>query len=1703
MSKKQIIIVLAAPGNGGERVAACLAAYKETKKGQKDDLDTALQTSLDEGHVTRPECVFDPILERLFDDLNIAPGDTIPEDILTSSKTRRHRQDMRKTAYGLARKGFPVILAHTASASLVPFLTEAFEESEIQLRYVLVSSNALQVHDALIEDDPASRFNPAAPMLTWSASMVNALKLANTSDPGLFHLNYSAFLARPRKTLYALLEALDMKRCSGSETHIDDIAGIISRLDQSDRAYTGKDVERHEDFPVFIRDLNALLEGLPHCETIEGEKTLSKIKPFIAGFDDFSFFANTSQKDTKRSEELLAQSRDNDEQKALLESTNNELLEKISTLTNNNEKLEEDQSRAKARIDELLIELETARNSNNEQIGILSEKNQQLTLTVEDNEEALAQMQKLMEQNRIAHDEKMRALELDNAVLNERTKGSDKLVEELRKERAHDRQRSNIERASLLKEKKLQDQVISELREKLTGPQPSSDTDTTHNETSTLPFNNTSPDQRAQIERELETRIEESERLAREKEADLTARIDSAEREIEEKTATLEELKIAAQVSRNEVDAIKSSTSWKISAPVRGLKTAAKNPAGAAKSGVRRSARLVRNIIATPFRGARSAARQFNTPTNRLQNGDLGNDDGQPGAVDFVDGHLTQNLSGCVPISAVTPPEKLEARAIAFYLPQFHTIPENDEWWGKGFTEWTNVAPAQPQFPGHYQPHIPSDLGMYNLETDEDILHRQTKMAALHGLSGFAFYFYWFGGKRLLETPLQRYLKDDTIDFPFCLCWANENWSRRWDGLDSELLISQNHSPQDDIAFISHLSQYLTDPRYIRINGKPLLLVYRPGILPNAKATSDRWREWCLKNDIGEIYIAYTQGFDKQNPTKFGFDAAIEFPPNNHHLIGTPSLLGKHRRKFKGKVFDWRDLVKRSQNYPETNYKLFRGITPSWDNTARRNNHSTVLLNSNPVDYYRWFKNAVDDTKTRFSNDQERLIFVNAWNEWAEGAHLEPDEKYGYAWLEATRRAVAPQSVSEIVPPYKNATAPQIEQTELGGESLKKKIIVVTHDLYKHGAQYLCLNFAKTLSQKFNREVHIISGEDGPLRGEFEKYAQVTILAKTEDPAKINTKLQALSIQGFDHAFMNSAASGWLGPYFSDNHISFIGLVHELPSIIHSMGLGKNLQDFQTHAKHVVFPANIVRDKATQFLREKEWHNALILPQGVYKTDAMLDWADKEKAKAKICKRLKIPKDSKIVLGVGFADHRKGIDLFLKWAIAAITNRKDLYFVWIGEIAQDMKQEVDKILKTAGRAKSRIHLPGFSTQTHDYYLAANVYALSSREDPFPSTALEALNAGTPVIMIKDTGGIEDLTPHDCVIAIENDEDASFTHAIEPLLGNPKHLQELGNKGPALIGEKFGFCSYVGDLLDVLESDEAKAPGVSVVVPNYNYERHLEKRLNSIIQQKLPPREIIFLDDASSDKSIGMAKRILSDCGIRHRIIINKENSGNVFAQWQKGVALANHDIVWIAEADDWADLDFLGKMAPQFINPDLVLAYSQSKQVNEKGKVIAENYQDYVRDISAIKWTKDFTQTGQTEITEGLAIKNTIPNVSGVLFRTNNLKKLLEKDVEFAKRFRTAGDWYVYVNLLREGNVHFNATPLNYHRRHENSVTISQFNIDDLKEIADMQRYIAKEFNLDKKERTASRAYLSYLVDHFQLTDQYSSNDIDAVISNT
>ncbi|MFN9694734.1 MAG: glycoside hydrolase family 99-like domain-containing protein [Synechococcaceae cyanobacterium] len=337
-------------------------------------------------------------------------------------------------------------------------------------------------------------------------------------------------------------------------------------------------------------------------------------------------------------------------------------------------------------------------------------------------------------------------------------------------------------------------------------------------------------------------------------------------------------------------------------------------------------------------------------------------------------------------------------RLIAFFLTQYHPIPENDEWWGKGFTEWTNVTKAKSLFKGHYQPHLPADLGFYDLRMRET-RHEQVKLAKQYGIDGFCYYYYWFSGRRILHRPLEDMLADKDHDMPFCLCWANENWSRRWDAAEHEVLLAQKYMPEDSLEFIKSLDPYLRDPRYILKDGKPLIIVYRPQHLPDARETAAVWRQYCQEVGIGEIHICAALTHGNLDHQQFGFDSGVEFPPHNLESIWIQQQISFYE-EFSGLVCQYKDLA---ELYLAREYEgsVYRGVFPSWDNTARRAHRSLIILNGTPANYEYWLASTID----RVKNDplSRDFVFINAWNEWAEGCHLEPDRRWGRSFLESTR----------------------------------------------------------------------------------------------------------------------------------------------------------------------------------------------------------------------------------------------------------------------------------------------------------------------------------------------------------------------------------------------------------------------------------------------------------------------------------------------------------------------------------------------------------------------------------------------------------------------------------------------------------------------------------------------------------------------------
>ncbi len=1013
-----------------------------------------------------------------------------------------------------------------------------------------------------------------------------------------------------------------------------------------------------------------------------------------------------------------------------------------------------------------------------------------------------------------------------------------------------------------------------------------------------------------------------------------------------------------------------------------------------------------------------------------------------------------------VPILADASVIQAPVRAICFYLPQFHPIPENNEWWGDGFTEWTNVRPAKPQFEGHYQPHVPGELGYYNL-LDPGVQKRQVELAKLYGIGGFCFYFYWFHGHRLLEDPILRYLADSSLDLPFCLCWANENWSRRWDGCNEDILIAQDHSPQDDMAFIEYISIYLKDPRYIRVGGKPLLLLYRPSLLPNICETVVRWRTWCRENGIGEIYLAYTQSFEKNDPRGFGFDAAVEFPPANASSREVIRDEVPFNEDFIGKTYDIRSLSERSSNYTKPDYKLFRSVCPSWDNTARKKNRGIIFCNGSPSVYSNWLKNAMQETISAFAEPDERLIFINAWNEWAEGAHLEPDAKYGYAFLQATRDALSGVD-----------TTPDLDN----------HMILVVHDAHPHGAQMIALHIAKVLNLEMSYEVDIVCLGDGPLVDEFSKYGTLHHIANCDTRGDTAMKLaRRFAESGKRKALVNTTVSGFFLEILAKEGVTCVALVHELRGVLDQYSLKGQATAIATHATKVIFPADLVLRSFAGFV-ELSPDKAVILPQGLYKRQPIPD--DIQSVRQRLRDQLNIPSRSKIVLGMGFADHRKGIDLFVEAGLLLVATNPETYFIWVGHWDQGIEVKVQSRIAELPHLKHHFIFPGRQEDTSTYYIGADIFAMTSREDPFPSVVLEAMNARLPIVGFKGALGLAHHIENGCGELVEFENVSEYARALEILLESPDKAKAMGRKGAEIIQHDFSFRHYLFNLLEILG---CKLKKVSVVIPNYNYALYIEDRIKSVTRQKYPIFEVIFLDDFSTDNSVKIAAETLSREGVDYRIIVNDQNSGSVFRQWAKGIASCTGEYVWIAEADDTSNPAFLGEVIAAFQNPDVVMSYCESQQIDSAGIVLNQNYRMYVSDVDPIRWSASYTRNGVDEITDSLVIKNTIPNVSAVLFKREVISNILTSRIEEICNYKVAGDWFTYVFVLEHGSISFCNKSYNGHRRHTQGVTIGSFGASQLDEIQRVQNFIRDRHCVSVESSAKADAYVNVLKIQFQM----------------
>jgi O-antigen biosynthesis protein len=1001
-------------------------------------------------------------------------------------------------------------------------------------------------------------------------------------------------------------------------------------------------------------------------------------------------------------------------------------------------------------------------------------------------------------------------------------------------------------------------------------------------------------------------------------------------------------------------------------------------------------------------------------------------------------------------------------KLIAFYLPQFHPIPENDEWWGKGFTEWTHVARAVPQFVGHYQPRLPDELGFYDLRLI-DVQRRQVELAKKYGIFGFCFHYYWFAGKRLLDLPLKQFLETPDLDFPFCLCWANENWTRRWDGFDQEVLIAQAHSPEDDLAFIKSVETAFDDRRYIRVNGQPLLIVYRPALLPNPRQTAQRWRDYLAKSKFGGFYLAAVQAFETSDPRPLGFDAAVEFPP--HKLAeGAPVLNSQVEivnPDYQGVICDYSYMVESAKKVYSSDFTLFRGVCPSWDNEARKPGRGITYRNSTPALYQEWLAQACR-YGAKEPDPEKRLVFINAWNEWSEGAYLEPDRRYGYAYLQATANALQRFGSSK-------------EQKGL-------EIIFVSHDAANAGAQRLLITLIEWLRDKKAIQPKIILRHGGSLASEFYRLGPVLEMDSLISFDEKRTEDLLLCFCGDSNSlvYINTLVPGDVAEQLSKLKIPIITHAHELENAIKRWCVKEHLEALIRSTDHFIAASPPVA---------KNLENAHGVDPGTITTIYEYISCQKQNGtrleKSAIRKQKGLPESGFIVFGCGTTDWRKGPDLFIEVAdLAKSLGLRDCHFFWIGADTGEIESLKAKIHKFG--LADRVFFLGEAQNARSYFGAGDLFLLTSREDPFPLVCLEAADSGLPIVCFDKAGGMPDFVQSDAGYVVPFEDTKAMAEKVVYLYANP---QERVRQGAAarqrvrarhditIAGEEIfhvidRFAVKPGSQFSIRKNSEPRhtnmasvGPKVSVIVPNYNHAAYLQQRLDSIINQTFRNFEVIVLDDASTDGS----REILQTYAHypMFRFLFNEACSGSAFKQWKKGLEEARGEYIWFAESDDCASPHFLSKLVPVLENDrSLGLVYCQSYLVDPSSRVFGDAIQ-WTDDLNPSRWKNNFVNDGLTEIRDYLSKKNTIPNASAVLIRASLLRSIDEVD----NGHSLCGDWLLWIKILLQSNIGYVAEKLNYWRQHSSNARTHTPGIIELNEGQQIISYVANELGVSRSER--------------------------------
>lgn len=951
----------------------------------------------------------------------------------------------------------------------------------------------------------------------------------------------------------------------------------------------------------------------------------------------------------------------------------------------------------------------------------------------------------------------------------------------------------------------------------------------------------------------------------------------------------------------------------------------------------------------------------------------------------------------------------------AFYLTQYHRVPENDAWWGEGFTEWHNVVRGAPRFVGHYQPRIPSALGFYDLE-NPGVMERQVAMAQQAGLAGFAFYYYHFGSQRLLEKPLERFLANPSFDTGFFLIWANETWSRRWDGSASEILLAQTYPPDMPDILAADLVRHFRDPRYRRIDGRPLLAIYRTSMIPNAAQWLDELRAAFAR--LGEnplIYMAQT--FEDEDPRLFGCDGALEFPP---HKISRTLRLNMPERGFGNnpqlKVWDYDAIVDRALNLPETPYPMIRGCFPSWDNDSRRQGAASVIHGSTPNKFRRWLEALVEAAED--GSELPPIVCINAWNEWGEGAYLEPDRHFGHAYLNVVQNVLHAER-----------------------KGVRRQIVLIGHDAFPAGSQTLLLNLGRTLKQDFAVDIVFVLLRAGPgYDGLLQAYRDV---AETQvvhgDAALLATTLVR---RGFDHAIVNSSASAPILGALVAAGIKAIQLIHELPEMFATLDVAPGMVANANRIRRFVAstPAMAEMLVSTGLPADR----VMVRAQGQYRRVTPLDAMA---ARAEIG----LAAGPCVVAALGYADHRKGADLFVATAEAARDAGEDMIFVWQGDWDGRTRAGLETRIAALTASGHLVLLPN-RAEIEALLGAADIFLLPSREDPLPSAAIEAWSCGLPVAAIAGTGGVPDLIGADPQLGI-----LATTGDPAALLDAVRAARALGRSEERSLwaAERFDWPIYVRDLLRELYT----LPIVDVAIIGHNHGRFAESRITSIARQTLSPRAVTYFDIASTDGSDAGIAEIANRLGVR--MVEGAANDGRLFVTWAEIASASDAEYLHIAEGDDWVAPTMIERCVEALEQaPDAAYAFVAVEWIDGDDHIMID-HSDYPAAVIGTDIAAGGEIAADRLLRSDFVVKNPILTISSVVWRREALLELIRTNTDGLEKLGFAFDWLLYLRAASAGySAVFVPDLLCRHRQHADSFASREdigWHIAEIRTVHDLQ----------------------------------------------